>query len=228
MERKKATLLAARREAFRLWFEYLKLARESQSANFRKALEVSKVFYEPWGDIKNIKFDDWWKSHGHLFEEKYIVRELAAGEMPKDPDALILEIPLTLSPTELLNKVKPIIQRASEAKDKANKKAKKAPSATYRLSIGSEPKLDAVREMLTVYRDVYLKHPNIRGEALLDATHKFYLGRKAKRWAKIPMALNVRPLQEDKVRAMRNLRRYIQKAEQIMLNVAKGEFPGEY
>ena len=75
---------------------------------------------------------------------------------------------------------------------------------------------------------MYLKHPNIRGEALLNATHKFYLGRKAKRWAKIPMALNVRPLQEDKVRAMRNLRRYIQKAEQIMLNVAKGEFPGEY
>jgi hypothetical protein len=32
----------------------------------------------------------------------------------------------------------------------------------------------------------------------------------------------------DKVRAMRNLRRYIQKAEKVVLNVARGEFPGKY
>ena len=31
-----------------------------------------------------------------------------------------------------------------------------------------------------------------------------------------------------KIRPMRNLRRYIQKAENVMLNVARGEFPGIY
>ena len=124
--------------------------------------------------------------------------------------------------------MKVIIQKASEAKARANRKAKKAPSASYKLCSGAEPKLDAVREMLSVYRDVHLENPKLKGEALLDATHRYYLGRKKKRFAKIPMALDVNPRLEDKVRAMRNLRRYIQKAENIMLNVAKGEFPGDY
>ena len=42
------------------------------------------------------------------------------------------------------------------------------------------------------------------------------------------MALDVSPRLEDKVRAMRNLRRYIQKSERVMLNVANGDFPGDY
>lgn len=228
MERKSNLQIIEKREAFRLWFEYLKLAILSQSLVVKDALKGSRAFYEPWGDISHTKFDDWWKSHGHLFEERYIVRTLASGELPLDPEALIIEVPLTMSPTDLLDRVKVIIQKASEAKERANRKAKKTPSASYRLSIGAEPKLDAVREMLSVYRDVHLIHPKLRGEALLEATHRYYLGRKSKNWKKIPMALDVSPRLEDKVRAMRNLRRYIQKAEIIMLNVAKGEFPGAY
>ena len=33
---------------------------------------------------------------------------------------------------------------------------------------------------------------------------------------------------DDKIRAMRNLRRYIQKAEKVVLNVVRGQLPGEY
>ncbi len=228
MERKAKTKYIEKREAFRLWFEYLKLAKQSKRSVIKDALKGSGAFYVSWGDISNTKFDDWWKSYAHLFEEKYIVRTLAPGEPPLDPQALIIEVPLTMSPTDLLDRVKFIIQKASESKERANRKAKKAPSTSYRLSIGAEPKLDAVREMLSVYRDVHLKNPKLRGEALLETTHRYYLGRKNKSWAKIPMALDVSPRLEDKVRAMRNLRRYIQKAENIMLNVAKGEFPGDY
>jgi hypothetical protein len=32
----------------------------------------------------------------------------------------------------------------------------------------------------------------------------------------------------DNTAALHNLRRYIQKAEKIVMNVAKGEFPGSY
>jgi hypothetical protein len=81
--------------------------------------------------------------------------------------------------------------------------------------------------MLSVYRDVYLKSPKLRGEKLLDAAHHYYLGRRNKRWAKVPMAL-MYDTDGDKVRAMRNLRRYIQKAEKVVLNVTRGQFPGEY
>ena len=67
----------------------------------------------------------------------------------------------------------------------------------------------------------------MRGEKLLDTVHKYYLNRKNKKWAKIPMSFH-HDGGDDKERAMRNLRRYIQKAEKVVLNVARGQFPGEY
>ena len=104
----------------------------------------------------------------------------------------MLEIPLTQSATVLTKQVETLIQNAIIERDRQSSrilKAKKAPTALYRPSEGAEPKLDAVREMLTVYRDVFLANPKVRGEARLDATHAFYLGRKNKRWARVPMAL---------------------------------------
>lgn len=229
VEPKRHTKLINRREAYRLWFEYLRLARQSRDEKVRAALVVSQPFYAPWEMDGQTDFHEWWKTHGGLFEERHVVRVLQSGEAPLDPEALVVEIPLTQSPTELLKKVKALLREAVEAAERRSRKGMKRPTASYRLSDGAEPKLDAVREMLTVYRDVYLRNPKLRGEALLEATHAFYRGRKNKRWAKPPMALEYDPKSEvDRMRAMRNLRRYIQKAEAVMLNVARGQFPGEY
>ena len=113
-----------------------------------------------------------------------------------------------------------VVRDAFKLRGPAHRKDTRLPSAVYHPTIGAEPKLIAVREMLTVYRDVYLANPRLRGEKLLDAAHRHYLGRRNKRWAKVPMALH---LDNDggKIRPMRNLRRYIQKAENVMLNVAR-------
>lgn len=228
METKRSeTLLAMKREAFRLWFEYLRMARSSPDTRVKAALVVSEPFYRPWEMDKAESYNEWWRSHSHLFEEKFTVRELPKGEAPRDPEALVIEVPLTQSPTILTRQVKAIIQTAYDAREKERRKTKRKPSAYYKLTDGSEPKLVAVREMLSVYRDVYMKNPKLKGEALLDATHRYYLGRKNKRWAKVPSAL-LPDTDGDKARAMRNLRRYIQKAEQVVLNVARGQFPGEY
>ena len=223
--------LADPKEAYRLWFEYLKLARGSSLQEVKSALLVSQPFYAPWEMDKADNFNVWWKTHAHLFEEKYVVRSLKEGEPPNDPTALIVEIPLTKSPTELTKAVKAIIQSAWDAQELKNKKAKKKPSAYYRLSEGSEPKLIAVREMLSVYRNVYLRSPKVKGEKLLNAVHRYYEGRKNKKWAKVPTPLMLTKGREDAddlARAMRNLRRYIQKAEKVVLNVARGRFPGAY
>lgn len=227
MEPKLKSRLTSKRDAYRLWFEYLRVARQSSKQTVKSALVVSKPFYSSWQMDKGDTFNIWWKSHGHLFEEKYVIRQLMAGEMPLDADALILEIPLTQSPTTLTKRAKAFIHEAFEAREQTQQKSKARPSAYYRLSEGSEPKLVAVREMLSVYRDVYLKNQQLRGDKLLAAVHSYYLGRKNKNWAKVPMALRY-DSDGDKARAMRNLRRYIQKAEKVVLNVAKGQFPGEY
>jgi hypothetical protein len=112
----------------------------------------------------------------------------------------------------------------------AHNKAAKSPSAQYNLTGGAEPKLDVLRERLTVYRDVYLKNPSAHGKKLLDAVEKHYQNRKDKRFANIPSALilprNAKATKVDRV--LRNLRRYIADAKAIVLNVAGGEFPGKY
>jgi hypothetical protein len=230
MERTMKSVLPYRREAFRLWFEYLRVARSSLRPEVQEALKRTASFYAPWGDVTETKFDDWWKDKGHLFEDKYVVRRLEQGELPADPQALILEIPLTQSPTVLVKRVAEIIAEACATRQQTSLKSKKTPTSQFQLTAGAEPKLTAVREMLTVYRDVYLKNPQLRGKAMLNAVEKHYLGRKNKRWAKIPntLSLDANANEKDVYGVLRNLRRYITKAERVMLNVASGQFPGSY
>ena len=221
--------LGEQRRAYRLWFEYLKVARQSSDPRVKAALVGSRPFYIPWEMDKAKDFNSWWTTHARLFEEKYFVRELAAGEPPKDPDALIVEIPLTRSPTELMKSVRAIVQAAANARQTSNRKSKRVPTTYYRLTEDTEPKIDAIREMLSIYRDIYIKDRHLRGKALLTAVHRYYLGRKNKRWAKVPTPLLYEEGYDlDEARAMRNVRRYIQKAEKIVLNVARGQFPGKY
>lgn len=226
--------LPYRRELYRLWFEYLKLARSNpkleakSKAALHAALNGSSDFYEPWGKVDGIRFDDWWKDHRGLFEDTEVVRRLRRGEpTPLAPDILVVQIPLSQAPTALLRQVKAVIEDAFAELDRATKKSKKAAQSKYAPTKGSEPKLLAVREALTVYRDVILKKPDLRGQKMLDAVRTFYKARKNKKWAKIPS-----PLSDvgygGEARAQRNLLRYAQRAEKIMLNVAKGEFPGKY
>jgi hypothetical protein len=220
--------LSYRRELYRLWFEYLKVAYASRDPEVQKALKASAGFYLPWDNVPNAKFDLWWKTHGYLFEERHTVRSLSHGEMPSDPNALVIQVPLNQSPTELTKHVRAIIQEKSAERKRLNRKSKRRPSSIYRPTEGVEPKLLALREMLTVYRDVYLKNPKLRGEKLLDAVHAFYEGRKNRRWAKVPIPLIKGGGYVGIVRPLRNLRRYIQKAEAVTNNVAAGEFPGRY
>ena len=220
--------LSYNREAYRLWFEFLRVALKSPDKEVQEALERSKHFYAPWGDVANTRFDKWWRDKGHLFADKYVVRQLLPGEKPKDPESLVIEIPLTQSPTTLTKRVGVIIQDAWSARGRQSRKSKRRPTSDYKLSAGAEPKLRAVREMLTVYRDAFLKNKNLRGSDLLEEVHRLYLRRKNKRWAKVPTPLLYNRKYGDNSVALRNLRRYIQKAEKIIVNVANGEFPGHY
>ncbi len=218
--------LAAQKRAFRLWFEYLRVARQSAKKEVKSALTAYSGAYRDWNMEEATKFDSWWKSHSHLFEERYFIRSLGIGEAPLDTDALILEIPLTQSPTILTRKVRALIQEAYSLKVKQDKKSKTKATAQYKLTEGVEPKFDAIREMLSIYRDVYLKNPTLKGRKLLDKVHLYYKARK-NQYKEIPMAFKHQG-GDDEQRALRNLNRYIHKAEKIVLNVARGEFPGKY
>ncbi len=218
--------LSAQKRAYRLWFEYLRVARRSTKKEIKSALTAYSGAYRDWHMDEITKFDTWWKEHSNLFEEKYFVRSLGIGENPLDTDALILEIPLTQSPTILTRNVKILIQEAYLTKAKQEKKNKTKATAKYKLTEGVEPKFDAIREMLSIYRDVYLKHSTLKGRKLLDQVHQYYKSRK-NQYKKVPSQFQHLG-GDDEQRALRNLNRYIHKAEKIVLNVARGEFPGKY
>ncbi|MGZ4891671.1 MAG: hypothetical protein ACXV2B_05360 [Halobacteriota archaeon] len=229
MQRRAQTKLASRRENYRLWFEYLRLAKKSADKDVVAALQRSATFYEPWGDVRAESFQTWWKQKGELFEEQHVVRRLEHNEPPSDPSSLLVEIPLNQSTTKLARSVKALIEVAWADQNKQHKrKNKTVASAPFRLTEGSEPKLRAIREMLTVYRDVHLKDTRLGGLDLLKAIDAHYKKRKRKEFAKVPMALAISGSYYDMSTPMRNLRRYITKAEKIVLNVANGEFPGKY
>ena len=82
MEPSPKTALAGQKRAYRLWFEYLRVARQSTDQKVRAALVVSRPVYASWEMEKGESYDAWWRTHAHLFEEKFVVRELKAGEPP--------------------------------------------------------------------------------------------------------------------------------------------------
>ena len=49
------------------WFEYLRLAHQSHDPKIIQSLNANKNFYKEWGNYLNTSFDDWLKTHSHLF-----------------------------------------------------------------------------------------------------------------------------------------------------------------
>ena len=156
----------------------------SADQEVRRALAARADFYKPWGDVTGVRFDDWWRDHGRLFEERRQVRRLARREAPSDPDAIAIEVPLTPSMVTIMRQVRAVVREAREGRVRGARRTR--PAATYRLTEGAEPRFRALRDSLTVYREVYLKclkDPELRGKeprgkTLLDAAHAYYAGRK--------------------------------------------------
>lgn len=112
--------LAYRREHYRLWFEYLRLARLSSDKAVRRALEQSRAYYELWGTDTTITFDAWWKTHAALLVDKHQIRVLRPGEERSDEEALVLEIPLTRAATAIIKQIRPLLEEAVAAHAKSN------------------------------------------------------------------------------------------------------------
>ena len=227
----KSSKLLQKRESYRLWFEFLKLAQSVHSSNVKTALIRSATLYKGWGDIRDADFHDWWGSHAKLFEERFTVRKLDNGEAPRDSTALIIEIPLNIAQTTILKAVKVIVrdELAARTTSLPSRKKRSIHTSEFYITEGSEPKLRAIREMLTVYRDIYLKNPNLKGRKRLQAVHDHYLSRKSKKWRKIPTSLMADISDDARVASvLRTISRYITNAETILMNVANGTFPGTY
>jgi hypothetical protein len=208
------TNLIIKKDSYRIWFEFYKLALQN------KSLSVNKGRYNQWGtDVENLKFDEWWKSHSKLFEQP-VVKIVKSEEEMESPYGILIEVPMNKSVTETLSDIKDLLVK----QDKTYKKTKKVLIGRYQLTEDKEPKLKIIKEVLNVYKDVYLKIDNPKGQKFYEAVIRYYTSRKKN--SRIPPQLI--DVNNGNANAIRTLGRWIQKAKKIESNVANGEFPGKY
>lgn len=231
MKYTKTSFLLQRPQGIRLWFEFLKLAHEDSRPEVKKALKDHADYYQPWGDVRGQKFDAWWKEHAVLFTESEGLELLTDAPTTLKLGHLYLAIPTSRSLTKTMADIKAVLSEALKSAQAVSRKHKTKIGARYRLSEGAEVRVNTLQADLVVYRDVYLKlsEPRRVNEDLVHRIHAYYAARKRAKRAPSQFG-NLEDLKRRSDAALeshiRTLRRSIKRAERLVLNAAKGDFPG--
>ena len=243
-------------EPYRLWFEFLKLAKRDSS------LKIKASIYRSWGNIEEVDFRIWWEQNWRKLFAVDIGVSLfnpeADSARQKDRE-LIVRIPLYQDPKRSLSQISELLKANG-----ASERLKDMAEGQFRLQVGNEGhpstrflrNLPKVRLLLNIYR-FWLSHEGIGEKERLERTAISYFewadgwNKKVreKKWNRslidVPYALSVYvqylksrgdrkkvKLYESQLGDVsdhrRQVARYIRKARQIAGNVAEGRFPGEY
>lgn len=218
--------IIAHKELFRLWYEFYKLALTSDDPEVQKALKKSRAFYAEWGNDPNIHFDDWWRDHRKLFHDDRRVRFLDQNEVMSANEFAVI-VPRDMSPKVVVKEFRELLSKELPAFKTGRvlpPKHKYAPTEIQGV------KRDSLRMMLDLQKSIFLKK-EYKGYLLTKRVIEFFSTERYKRRQNIvPKSFQIsRDSLNDKIEEVdRNVRRYRQKANKLILNVARGEFPGKY
>ena len=199
MIKQKRRRIGAEKQNIRLWYNYLQMALELK-------LKINKEYYKKW-HISTIsagmRFDSWYKEHKHLF---VINKKIS------------LEIASTLTYKDAVAKAKELL------------KGKTDRLTDFELSSTRFRYLE-IDDYLKCYK---LKRKDKRLFDIGTMLEEEYM-KKQERYKNSKKLLQ-RKLLQKKVEDMQNsyddvisiVSRKIKKADQIIENTAKGEFPGKY
>lgn len=220
---------AQTREAYRLWFEYLKRAIREDEKKVRMDL------YSEWGDVKNYSFDTWWDEIGRkvINLKREEVAQVKSGK--ESENFYLIRVPKSLTSTEIGNAVRRYLIQA-------NHKPKQANSLRIKDGLQIRPKVyRAYLHTYDCYRELSgeTSGKKITGREVLIAVRKFYIAREeryknaVRRVDKLPssLAANMDRNNLDKVDstesavAINAVNRYLTRAKKIINAVKKGRFP---
>jgi hypothetical protein len=221
--------IKSRRQHIRLWFEFYKLAYEDPAlqANLAKV----RAFYEPWGDPRCLDFREWWKDHAYLFGATDVEEITKAASAP---NVLNVSIPLNLPVSQVLPKIKELVesrqrQRLNElGLDPKAGKSLKAAFGTYEID-AKELRGRPLHEAHVIYcMWLDMGKPTIN-TAFLQAVRDRLRDRPKAKWlpsflireAELDRKGNPRFAEEQ----IRQMRRSIKRAQDTCLAVSKGRFP---
>ena len=219
------------KEAYRLWFEFLKRAIANPN------VKVELKHYKAWGDVSKYKFDKWWKDIGSKVIDLDGQSTVSfATDGTTEEGSYLVRIPKTLTSTEAANQIRQLLIESNHKQVVLPSKLKIRP--------GAEIRPLTYRTYLNTY-DIWLdlnaksEDKKVTYKHVLIAVRKFYISRATKhkntkrRVDKLPpnllTAINDENLDDVDVlassQAIATISRYIKETNKIMENVAKGFFP---
>lgn len=221
----------------RHWFNFYRLALASTDPQIKANLHQTAEFYKDWGDIRSISFDDWWKSHSSLFNERQFM-EVLDGSFKTTDTHLYLKVPLNSSPLAASKVFARIYREEQEKRNPEISKVKKSYVGQYQLS---PLEFQAVNfRYYTIFAErVYVPLLNELGKmpktkALVElAKEKFKtLTEKTSAKSRDGDKQRIAPFRQDAKEnyetLARTATRYRLIVENLIFNASLGIFPGEY
>jgi len=223
--------MRSKKQHIRLWFECLQIC-HSQS-EYSDNLKKSKEFYQEWGNVINVKFDDWWKEHKYLFEDEY-VREV--NRVSNSPNTITISIPLNEKTSVITTEVRKIVeQRQTEklvemGKDPTQMKSKSLGLGKYSFTQKEIKGLFQYvnLEIYKIYLD--LNKPPLNRNFLIEVRKRFDERTRSKLKSSVGNIPHMDIFERyhstsDFEDVVRSVRRSIKGVEKTLTNVSKGSFP---
>ena len=96
--------MSHKKQHIRLWYECLQICLGDKK--YSDNLNKSKDFYSDWGDVKNTKFDHWWRQNKILFKDVYVME---VDRVEKNPNTMTISIPINEKITTIVSEIKRIV-----------------------------------------------------------------------------------------------------------------------
>ena len=223
--------MKSKKQHIRLWFECLQICHSDPQ--YSENLKYSKDFYEEWGNVTNIKFDDWWKDHKYLFEE-VMVKEVS--KVSNSPNTMTLSIPLNEKVSTILKDVKRIVEQKQSdrlielGEDPSNRKSKNLGVGKYSFT-QKEIKGLFHYQNLEMYKIFHrLERPPINRNFLIEVRKSFdsrVRSQLRRTMVNLPQMSDFDRLKTngDFEDVIRSVRRSLRGVEKTLTNVSNGRFP---
>ena len=223
--------MRSKKQHIRLWFECLHICHSD--LQYSDNLKRLKGFYEEWGDVTNIKFDDWWKDHKYLFEE-VMVKEVS--KVSSTPNTITLSIPLNENVSTSIKDVKRLVEKKQSDRlvelglDRSNRKSKSLGVGQYSFTQKEIKGLFHYQNLEMYKIFLRLNRPPINRNFLMEV-RKSFDGRVRSQLRRTMVNLpQMRDFERYKTNSdfedvIRSVRRSLKGVEKTLRNVSLGKFP---
>lgn len=202
--------------------------------DFRPNLKKSAEFYAPWGDVRNVKFDAWWKDHQHLFGET-LVQEVSA--VTPHPDVMHLAVPLNQTVSKSLEQIEGLIKakQTNRLKDRGinplDLKSKSIGFGQFKFTEGVEVRGATLNDILITYATwLEFDRPAVNSK-FCQKLREVFEERPISTYIPYLISIKAQMDKNGNLRfdegQVRQIRRYLKRGIEVCLSVSLGQFPGK-